>query len=124
MRIKPVFETRGLELFNENNGVQTENITDVMVFEPTNEFKDYKVIVLFSDSNKNEIFQVTLTDSHLMGQTYTYNVPETITKNKTIFYQLICEKYDNIFSNTIVWKSLFYKSYFKEKIIYNNVISL
>lgn len=119
MKIKPVFETKQIEILDRDFGVQTENIIDEIIFEIPDIFENYKIVILFSDENKKEIFEVLLTSSHILEQNYSYKIPDEITKYKKAYYQLICEKYDDLLNSSFLWKSKIYSLYFREKIIYD-----
>ena len=112
MKIKPVFETKQIEILDRDFGVQTENIIDEIIFEIPDIFENYKIVILFSDENKKEIFEVLLTSSHILEQNYSYKIPDEITKYKKAYYQLICEKYDDLLNSSFLWKSKIYSLYF------------
>lgn len=115
MILKPIFNTRLIEILYKNFGVETENIVDRMDFDITNDFNGYEISVLFVKENREKILETILTSSHINGTQYTYLIPDEITSNKKVLYQIICKKDSVELSSSYLWKSKIYELYFRNK---------
>ena len=118
MTIKPVFDTRKLELTNKLKSVQTENYIDKIILsaETGNQFANYAISINFVDGSKNPIGIPYVFTSDYGGQTISdCFLPTGITENQSVYYQIIATKENSTNAAiTDVWKSEIGHLYFKD----------
>ena len=112
MKVIANFNTRELLIENRIKAVMSENLVDTILFEFSDDFIGYEIIVAFVDDKKNPIGGRLLTTSHTQGALYTYIIPSGITAYPSVYYQIIAV----IESTGEVWKSKIDKIYFFESL--------